>query len=308
MLRVNNLVKKYGDFEVLKGISFEVKKGSVSGFLGPNGAGKSTTMNILTGLIDYNSGEINIDGESFKANRKSLMRKIGYLPENPVFYGYMNAYEYLGFIGRLSGYTSLKIKSKTDELLDISGLTAAAKRKIGGYSRGMKQRLALAVAMFNEPEILFLDEPTSALDPEGRMEMMKLIENLRNLNITVFLSTHILSDVERVCDEVNILNHGEIILSGKLEEIRSQYIEPVYDIEFEQGPLLIKKELLKYEWIGSVKATGNRISVYVKNIDIAKSNLLKVLSQYENPVVSYELRKSTLEDIFLKVVKNDGDI
>ena len=249
MIKVSNLVKKYGDFEVLKGISFEVKKGTVSGFLGRNGAGKSTTMNILTGLIGYNGGKITIDGKNLKSHKSEIIKKVGYLPEDSVFYGYMNAYEYLNFIGDISKYPKSKLKMRIDELLDTAKLKSAAKRKVGGYSRGMKQRLGLIVAMFNEPEILFLDEPTLALDPQGRKDMMELIGNFKTQNITVFLSTHILSDVERVCDEVNILDHGEIILSQNLEELKNSYIQPVYDMEFEYECGEIGNNLLRYECI-----------------------------------------------------------
>ena len=197
MLKVIELRKSYGSFEVLKGISFEIEKGSIYGYLGPNGAGKTTTMNILSGLIDYNSGEILFEGSDLRKNKKNLLKKIGYLPQNPVFYGYMNAYEYLNFIGSLSGMDDRQIKQRTGEVLEIVKLTDAARRKIGSYSGGMKQRFGIAVTIFNNPEMVFLDEPTSALDPEGRMEVLELIKELRGNGTTVFLSTHILRGFRR---------------------------------------------------------------------------------------------------------------
>lgn len=303
MIEVKNLTKRYGSFEALKGISFTVKKGMVTGFLGPNGAGKSTTMNILTGLTGYDAGDIRIDGKDFKSNKRALMKKVGYLPENPEYYGYMNSYEYLAFIGRIAGYPSGRLKARIDELLGLSKLTGDGKRKISGYSRGMKQRLALAVAMLNDPEILILDEPTSALDPEGRMEMMELIEKLKAQGRTVFLSTHILSDVERVCDEVNIINHGEIILSEGLAELKNSYIQPVYDIEFEEGCGNLKDMLSGFDWVTRVQVNGNRASVFVKDVNTVKNKLLAEVSKCSNSVVSYNLRKSNLEDIFIRLVK-----
>lgn len=309
MLKVVNLKKSYGKFEVLKEISFEIKKGTVYGFLGQNGAGKSTTMNILTGLIDFNGGEIYIDGKEFKANRFEVIKKIGYLTENPVFYNYMNAYEYLSFLGEVSGYKHDKIKSRIDELLELVKLKDAAKRRVGGYSRGMKQRLGVAIAMFNHPEILFLDEPTSALDPGGRMEMMDLIEGLKEQNITVFLSSHILSDVERVCDEVSILHHGKIILSDKLEDLKNKYIQPIYDIEFEKKCSSIRDALTRLDWVQNVQMEGSKkLSVYVKDINTANSRLLKDIPIEDNHILSFNLRKNNLEDIFMRMVKNDGDI
>jgi ABC-2 type transport system ATP-binding protein len=275
----------------------------VSGFLGPNGAGKSTTMNILTGLIGYNEGQISIDGMDFNTHKGSIMKKVGYLPENPVFYGYMNSFEYLNMIGEIIGYPQRDMKKRIDELLSLVKLNEAGKRRIGGYSRGMKQRLGLAVAMFNNPDVLFLDEPTSALDPEGRMDMMELIDNLKSQGKTVFLSTHILGDVERVCDEVSILNHGEIIISEGLRELENEYIQPIYDIEFEKDCGNIREGFLKFDWVGSVKASENTMSVFVKDISAAKEKLLGEVIKYGNPVVSYNLRKSNLEDIFMRLVK-----
>jgi len=307
MLKVVNINKKYGDFEVIKNISFEIKKGTIYGFLGPNGAGKSTTMNILSGLIDFNGGEIYLDGEDFKKNKRKLLKRVGYLPQNPVFYNYMNAVEYLHFIGEIANMPEKNIKERTIEILDIVKLTEAAKRKIGQYSGGMKQRLGIAVALFNKPEMVFLDEPTSALDPEGRMEILEYLKDLKVEGTTVFISTHILSDIERICDEVSILDKGQILISDNLENLKNKYIQPIFDIEFEKHCIKLDKVLLNFKWVDSVSMVGNKASVYVNNLDIAKFELLKILLQGENIILSYNLRKSNLEDIFIRLVnKNDN--
>ncbi|MBU3191648.1 ABC transporter ATP-binding protein [Clostridium bowmanii] len=307
MLNVVNINKKYGDFEVLKDISFEIKKGTIYGFLGPNGAGKSTTMNILSGLIDFNGGEIYLDGEDFKKNKRRLLKKVGYLPQKPVFYNYMNANEYLHFIGEISNMPEKNIRERTLEILEVVKLTEVAKKKIGQYSGGMKQRLGIAVALFNKPEIVFLDEPTSALDPEGRMEILEFIKNLKSSGTTVFMSTHILSDIERICDHVSILDNGRILVSDNLENLKNKYIQPIFDIEFEKPPEKLDKALLNFKWIESVSINANKASIYVKNLGIAKSELLKFLAPRENTILSYEIRKSNLEDIFIRLVnKNDN--
>ncbi len=307
MLKVMNINKKYGEFEVLKNISFEVKKGTIYGFLGPNGAGKSTTMNILSGLIDFNGGEIYLDGEDFKKNKRQLLRKVGYLPQNPVFYNYMNAIEYLHFIGEITNMTEKNIRERSIEILEIVKLTSAAKRKIGQYSGGMKQRLGIAVALFNKPEMVFLDEPTSALDPEGRMEILEFIKDLKSEGTTVFLSTHILSDIERVCDKVSILDKGQILVSDDLENLKNKYSQPIFDVEFDKQCEKLDKVLLNLKWVENVLIEGNKASIYVSNLEIAKSELLKTLVQRENTVLSYNLRKSNLEDIFIRMVnKNDN--
>src|SRR5690554_2729770 len=193
MIRAKNLVKNYGNHKVLRGVNIEVNKGDIYGFIGHNGAGKSTTMNILTGLINHQGGECIVNGS------------VGYLPEDPKFYPYMNAWEYLEFIGTMGGCPKKDIKQTSGKLLDMVKLTSASKRAIGGYSRGMKQRFGIAVALFHNPEILLLDEPYSALDPQGRVDVADIIMRLKEGGKTVFFSTHILNDVERICNKIGIL-------------------------------------------------------------------------------------------------------
>lgn len=308
MLRVENLTKKYGNFQVLDGISFEVKRGSIYGFLGPNGAGKTTTMNILSGLIGFNGGDIYLNEESFEKNKRQLLKKVGYLPQSPVFYGYMTAVEYLTFIGKLGGLENRKIKARIEELLHIVKLTDSSKRRIGGYSGGMKQRLGLAAALFNNPELVFLDEPTSALDPEGRMEVLDFIEGLKKSETTVFFSTHILSDIERVCDEVSILNQGKILVSDKLDNLKNKYIQPIFDIEFEENIRELESNLKSIPWIEKTVVKDNKANIYVHDIVKAKQELLGIIAMENNPVVSYNLRKSDLEDIFIRLVNKDDNL
>jgi len=305
MIKVVGLKKSYGRLEALKSISFEVEKGSVFGFIGRNGAGKTTTMNILTGLIRFNGGKIFIKGKDFLKNKQELVRSIGYLPETPTFYNYMNAYEYLNFIARIIGCDLKKSSKSVGKLLEMVKLTKQGKRRIGGYSRGMKQRLALAVAFMNSPEILFLDEPASALDPEGRMEMLELIEDLKDDKITIFLSTHILNDAERVCDRICIIDEGKILLTKNLSELHETYIQPIFDVEFEEDPKNEVDLLKKLSWIESIKENGRRISLYVKDMDYAKKEILKELSKLNTNVTSYQIRKSTLEDIFMRMVNKN---
>lgn len=308
MIKVEDLKKSYGKIPALKSISFEVNRGSVFGFIGRNGAGKTTTMNILTGLMGYDKGKIFIMDKDFTQYKNELIKKIGYLPETPTFYNYMNAFEYISFIGKIAGFGQEGIKKRTDELLGMVGLGKKGKRKIGGYSRGMKQRLALAIAIFKEPEILFLDEPSSALDPEGRLEMLDLIEDLKDSKITIFLSTHILNDAERVCDTICIIDEGEIILSEKLSILYEKYIQPVFDIEFEGDPKEEARLLKKLNWVEDIVENGKKISLQVKEIDLAKKEILSELSKLDMNIVSYQIRKRNLEDIFIGLVNKRENI
>jgi ABC-type multidrug transport system, ATPase component len=265
-------------------------------------------MNILTGLIRFDNGEIFIKGKEFLKNKQELIKSIGYLPETPTFYNYMNAYEYLNFIVEIIG-CDLKNKDKQIAgLLGMVKLIKQAKRSIGGYSRGMKQRLALAVAFLNNPEILFLDEPASALDPEGRLEMLEIIEGLKDSKITIFLSTHILNDAERVCDKICIIDEGKILLTEDLSKLYEVYMQPVFDIEFEKDPKRDLGLLKSFPWVESIKENGKIISLNVKDIDYAKNEILRQLAKLDNTVISYQIRKSTLEDIFIKTVNSNGII
>jgi ABC-2 type transport system ATP-binding protein len=305
MIKVADLIKNYRDVEALKSISFEVDKGSVFGFIGRNGAGKTTTMNILTGLIKFNSGKIFIKGKDFSKHKRELIKSIGYLPETPAFYNYMNSYQYLNFMRDIIDIDSEKSGKYIKNLLEMVKLTKKAKRRIGGYSRGMKQRLALAVAFMNNPEILLLDEPASALDPEGRLEMLELIESLKNERITIFLSTHILNDAERVCDKICIIDEGKIILTEDLSQLYKTYIQPIFDIEFEEEPEKEIDRLKRLSWIESIKKKGKKVSLYVRDVDHAKKEVLKEISKLKVNISSYQIRKSTLEDIFIRMIKNE---
>jgi len=221
MIQIESLVKTYGTVRALDGLSLRVEPGVVYGFLGPNGAGKTTTMRILTGLARPDSGKVTIMDQVLGTPGVDIRPKIGVMPEEPAFYGWMTAREYLrDFIAPLYGLAPKAAKKRADELLEIVDLKKAARRRIQGFSRGMRQRLGLAAALVHKPPILLLDEPVSALDPAGRKEVLELIEELRG-QTTILLSTHILADVERVCDVVGIINQGRLIAVGTMDQLRS---------------------------------------------------------------------------------------
>lgn len=213
MLHIKNLHKSYGAFEVLKGLDMNVNKGDVYGFLGKNGCGKTTTMNIVSNIIPKDSGEINFGKENCK---------IGYLPETPAMFTYMNGYEYLDYIASCCNFQGDRRK-RIDEVIGIVGMSEGGKRRIKGYSRGMNQRLGIAAAIFDNPDLLILDEPTSALDPQGRAEVMNIIKNLADMGTTIILCTHILSDVERTANRIGIVRDGRMAIEGTIPEIKAQY-------------------------------------------------------------------------------------
>lgn len=308
-IRCEGLAKHYGKIAALNGLNLSVEEGSVFGFLGPNGAGKTTTVKLLTGLSTSSGGRAWVAGEEVSSNATSLRSKIGYLPEEPAFYNWMTGREFLSFVGKLHHLPSPEIKQRCDELLELVDVQEAAGRRIGGYSRGMRQRLGIAQALINRPRILFLDEPCSALDPMGRRGVLSVIERLQ-AETTVFMSTHILSDVERVCDVVGIIDHGELITKARIEQLRERYARSVFELRFEEDPTSLISTLNSLPWVVKldvVRGNGEPIlRVQAKDVDAAKHVLPRLIAESELTLLCYELTLPSLEDIFIELVSNGG--
>ncbi|MDR2929734.1 MAG: ABC transporter ATP-binding protein [Propionibacteriaceae bacterium] len=221
VLEIDHVDKAFGSHQVLNKMTMDVPEHCVFGFVGQNGAGKTTTMKIALGLLKADGGVVRVCGEQVTYGNSRTNRHVGYLPDVPEFYGYMRPMEYLRLCGQVTGLSSGQIATRGGELLEMVGL-AGVKRRIGGFSRGMKQRLGIAQALLNQPELVICDEPTSALDPIGRKEVLDILASLKDRTTVVF-STHVLSDVERICDQVAILHGGRIALAGTIAEIKAQH-------------------------------------------------------------------------------------
>lgn len=300
-IAIEGLTKKFGELIAVDHLSLSVKKGSVFGFLGPNGAGKTTTLRLLMGLAKPTSGTAKILGRDIHKNMFDIRMRIGYLPDVPSFYSWMIAREYLMFVGALFNIPGRELDKRIDSLLKFADLSGV-KTKIGGYSRGMKQRLGLAQAMVNKPEVLFLDEPTSALDPIGRKEVLDMIESLAE-ETTVFFSTHILSDVERVCDTIAILNKGRLMTESNLEELKSKYAQPVFLMEFDSEPSAFERRLQDFPWVLGVERERNRLKIKVSDARVGQFELPRILSQTGVLLRNFEIVEPTLEEIFVETVK-----
>jgi len=307
-VRIEELQKVFGAFQALNGLNLTVEEGAVFGFLGPNGAGKTTTIRILTGLAYASSGHTWVIGKEVPANGQEIARYIGYLPEEPAFYPWMTPREFLDYVGRVFGLTATERSSRIKELLALAGLEEAAKRRIGGFSRGMRQRLALAQALLNRPEVLFLDEPASALDPEGRKEVLNFIESLRG-QCTVFMSTHILADVERVCDTIGIINRGKLVIADSRESLLSKYAIPAFEVEVdaqtENGIITWCNALQQESWVKSALLQGLVARIVVSDVELAKRELLASITQAGLILARYEIVRPSLEDIFLQLVNQE---
>ena len=226
-IHAHGLTKRFGSILALDDLDLDVPRGSIFGLLGPNGAGKTTTIRILTGLARPTAGSASVAGIEVGLDQPELRRRLGYLDQDPRFYSWMKGWELLELVGRLHGLAGSVLRSRVGEMLTRTGLLGAANRRIGGYSGGMRQRLGIAQALIHGPQVLFLDEPVSSLDPEGRRDLLELIAGLRG-EATVVFSTHVLSDVERICDRIAILDRGRRVTEGPLEDLLAAHARPIF--------------------------------------------------------------------------------
>ncbi|MGD9910650.1 MAG: ABC transporter ATP-binding protein [Candidatus Izemoplasmatales bacterium] len=302
---IKNLVKDYHGMNAVNHLNLNVPEGSIYGFLGPNGAGKTTTLKMIIGMTEPTAGEIEIFGNKLTFGSDQYRDQIGFLPDVPGFYDWMNAKEFLSFSGSLYHIEPSQLASRIKELLEIVGLTKNAKKKIGAYSRGMKQRLGIAQALINNPKIILLDEPVSALDPMGRKEVMDIIASLAG-KVTVFFSTHILADVERVCDRVVIIKDGVALLEDTIEHIRQLSISRTIEIDFDQMDATYFQTLVKDEpWVDSIHIDGTKALIQTNDLDQARLEMYALIHRERLMIRKFAIVESTLEDIFFKVVNEN---
>ena len=307
ILRIENLEKSFGDKKVLRGVNLNVPPKKVFGFVGKNGAGKTTTMKLVLGLMTANTGEIFVNGEKVTYGNTKTNRFIGYLPDVPEYYSFMTPKEYLSFCGEITKMDKKEIRTRSEELLKLVGL-GEEKHRIKGFSRGMKQRLGIAQALLNRPKLLICDEPTSALDPLGRKEILDILVAAKE-ETTILFSTHILSDVEHICDEMALLNEGKIIMQGSIDEVKSKRRGNALEIQLERKEdsdslyrfICEKTKAHKAGSVGKTERNGS------KNIIIKEASLLpyalKFIADNNIPFIKIEKQESTLEDIFLEAIK-----
>jgi ABC-2 type transport system ATP-binding protein len=305
-IRARGLSKRFGSILALDGLDLDVPAGSIFGLLGPNGAGKTTTIRILTGLAQPSGGTAEVTGIEVGLDRPGLRRHLGYLDQDPRFYGWMRARELLELVGRLAGLDGPVLRARVADVLDLTGLTDAAERRIGGFSGGMRQRLGIGQALLHRPEIVFLDEPVSSLDPEGRRDLLDLIAGLRG-STTVVLSTHVLSDVERVCDRVAILDRGRLVTEGPLEALLAEHARPIYCLtpELDQDAAVgrLIDRLRASTWASDVTlGTGGIVRVAVNEPAAAAGAILPLVVEGNVRLAAFERARPTLEDVFLELV------
>ncbi len=296
VLEIVGLHKSFGENHVLRGLDLTVKEHGIFGFIGKNGAGKTTAMKSILGLIRADSGSIKVMGEEVRYGESATNRHIGYLPDVPEFYSFMTAAEYLTFCAELTDIDRTKAKLRIAELTELVGLSGV-KQRIKGYSRGMKQRLGIAAALLNEPRLLICDEPTSALDPVGRLEILDILSVIRD-RTTVLFSTHILTDVERICTDIALLNEGRIAVSGPLSEIKAMHRHDEYMLELESEA---HRTLIISEF--PICRPAGKCSLAFGGDKAELAELLRFMAVKEIAPIRLERTEPTLENLFMEVLK-----
>jgi ABC-2 type transport system ATP-binding protein len=305
VVRTRGLTKRFGRVLALDSLDLEVPRGSIFGLLGPNGAGKTTTIRILTGLARASGGSATVGGVDVSDDRPEARRRIGYLDQDPRFYSWMTGRELLELVGRLAGLSGAELSGRVATTLERTGLAEAGRRRIGEYSGGMRQRLGIAQAVLHEPELLILDEPVSSLDPEGRRDLLELIEGLRG-QATVVVSTHVLADVERICDRVAILDRGRLVTEGPLADLLEAHARPIFKLVPAPGQgaavATLAERLRTAAWAGAVDVAAGTIRVTVSDAAAAAREILPLVVASGVVLASYEQARPTLEDVFLELV------
>ena len=303
-IEIVNLRNEYKDFVAVNDLTLSVKKNSFTGLLGPNGAGKSTTLKILTHLINATSGNAYINGIDVTSNPKDALEGIGTVVETPEFYSYLTPTQTFQYIGSIFGMRKETISAETSEILADMSMSEWADKKIGTFSKGMKQRIALGLALLNEPTAIILDEPTSGLDPRGMAEMRKILKDIRaKKDLTILTSSHMLHEVSDMCDRIAMINHGTLVKEGDLNELLGSNNARMITVKTVGGfdDAMISK-LSALSNVSNVMTSGNVIKLSFKGDDEDQYQLLSEMSSLGMKVFSFN-EEDALETIYLNMIK-----
>ncbi|RFC55492.1 gliding motility-associated ABC transporter ATP-binding subunit GldA [Brumimicrobium aurantiacum] len=298
-ISVKHLTKYYGEQAAVDNISFEAKNGEILGFLGPNGAGKSTTMKIITSFIPATEGEVEVCGLNLKKNSLQIRKKIGYLPEHNPLYLDMYVKEYLSFVGKIYGVK--KIKNRVAEVIELVGLQKEQHKEIGQLSKGYRQRVGLAQAIIHDPEVLILDEPTSGLDPNQLVDIRELIKKIGKEK-TVMLSTHIMQEVEAICDRVIIIKNGKLVANAKASELQSDVSSQVVFVEFDGE--VSRNRLAKVSSISRVESVSKTSFLISSDSSADLRKTIAAYAKQENLLIlTIRKEEKSLEEVFKQLTR-----
>ena len=316
MLRIENLTKKYGTFLALDHLNLHIEKGELFGFVGPNGAGKTTTMRIVCGLLKATSGEAYVDGVNAITNPEDIKRKVGYVPDFFGVYDNLKVMEYMEFYGSMYGMDKESVDEISKGLLELVNLADKEDVFVDTLSRGMKQRLCVARALIHNPDLLVLDEPNSGLDPRARFEMKEVLKNLSSMGKTIIISSHILPELSEMCTSIGIMEHGRLIVSGKVEDVMQQSMgsSPIHISAYvenmenkEQAQEFIGTVLREQPLVSKVNFTEDEVLVNFKGDEKQVAQLLKFLISKNIMVNNFYREKEDLESLFLQITGGQED-
>ncbi len=308
MLKITNLVKKYGKFTAVDNLSMEISEGQIFGFVGANGAGKTTTMRIVAGLLQPTSGEILVDGADILSSSRKVKKKIGYMPDFFGVYDDLKVDEYMNFYSGIYGIPYRERKAISDQLLELVDLGYKKDFYVDSLSRGMKQRLCLARSLIHDPKLLILDEPASGLDPRARVEMKNILRELKNMGKTILISSHILSELAEMCTVIGIIDKGRMSVSGSVEEItekltRTGKLKIKVRDRLEQAVKLLQEQ----PSIGEIAINGDIVEADTGADEQVLSDILKRLVMQDIPIVSFAQTGGSLESVFMQLTEgSDG--
>ena len=303
VIETSDLTKTYGSLVAVNKLNLKVEKNTVHGFLGPNGAGKSTTIKVLIGLLKADSGSANILGQEIGWDRPETRSRVGYMPELPKLPKHLKGTELLDIYGRMHGMTKDEREKQVPELLDMVGLSERGNDLIGHYSKGMQQRLGLAQALLNAPELLILDEPSIGLDPVGMVEVRDLMKKMAEKGTTIFLSSHLLHEVQQICTQITIINKGVEVTSGTLEEISAKVEGPLkIEVEVDRFSEKILAVVNELPFVDNVSRSGKTLLIELKTRDDVRSEVSQAITTAGGVVISMNMRGDSLEDIFMDLL------
>ncbi len=303
VIETADLTKRYGSLVAVNELDLQVKEGTIHGFLGPNGAGKTTTLKILVGLLRPDGGFVRVLGQELSWDKPDVRSRIGYMPELPKLPKHLKGTELLDIYGRMYGMTKEAREKQVPNLLDMVGLKERGSDFIGKYSKGMQQRLGLAQALLNEPELVILDEPSLGLDPVGMVEVRETMKEIAKEGVTIFLSSHLLHEVQQVCTNVTIINKGVAVASGTLKEISAKMGGPLtIEAEVEKLSKTVIKKVKDLPFVADVSKDGKKLLVEVKTRDDVRSQVSQAITSGGGIVISMNLKGESLEDVFIDLL------
>ena len=302
-IQTMGLTKKYGHLIAVNKLDLKVDRNTIHGFLGPNGAGKTTTIKMLLGLLRPDEGKMVVLGKEVYGDRPDVRSKVGYMPELPKFPKHLKGYELLDIYGRMYGMSEQERRRQIPRLLEMVGLKGRERDPIGKYSKGMQQRIGIAQALLNEPELVILDEPSLGLDPVGMVEVRELVKEVAREGTTVFLSSHLLFEVEQVCSHVTIIHRGVSVVSDTLENVSGML----------RGPVVLKVELASLgdgiveairglPFVAAISRDGNAVSMELKTNDDVRALVSQEITRAGGVIVSMSLKGRSLEEVFVQLV------